>query len=125
MAMGTVAVLAGLGTMLFGVTSIVGAEEVSGTVDSEMRFYAVWYVGAGLILLRCVREPEHESTLIRGFFGALFVAGCLRALSWIVVGEPHVVAQVLMAIELLLPCAVVPWQAKVSGAAGSGRRGTP
>ncbi|MDQ3985173.1 MAG: DUF4345 domain-containing protein [Actinomycetota bacterium] len=112
--LGLVAFVAGLGTVIFGVASVAGAEAVSGTVDSEMRFYAVWYSGAGLLLLRSARRVEREATIVRGISVALFVAGCSRALSWMVVGEPHVVAQVLMVIELSLPLVIVPWQASVT-----------
>lgn len=109
----TVALVAGLATVLFGAASLVGAEVVSGTVDSEMRFYATWYAGAGILLLRSVCRLETDTWIIRGIAGTLFVAGCSRALSWIAVGEPHLVAQVLMVIELVLPFVIVPWHAAV------------
>ncbi|MDQ3957684.1 MAG: DUF4345 domain-containing protein [Actinomycetota bacterium] len=109
--LGLVAFVAGAATAVLGVTSVVGAEEVSGTVDSEMRFYAVWYAGAGLLLLRSARRIEAETTMIRWIAGALFVAGCARAPSWIFVGEPHVVAKALMIAELVLPFVIVPWHA--------------
>ncbi len=109
-----VAFVAGLGAVLFGVASIVGAETVSGTVDSEMRFYAVWYAGAGLLLFKSASNLEGEIVIIRGVAAALFVAGCGRALSWLVVGEPHVVAKFLMVIELILPLIIVAWHAVVA-----------
>jgi hypothetical protein len=114
--LGLVAFVAGLGTVIFGADSIVGAETVSGTVDSEMRFYAVWYAAAGLLLARTARNVDKEAAIIRGIAGALFVAGCSRGLSWLVVGEPHVVAKVLMVIELVLPLIIVPWHAAVTHA---------
>lgn len=112
--LGVVAFVAGVGTVLFGTASIAGAETVSGTVDSEMRFYAVWYAGAGLLLLKSAKNVERETVIIRGIAAALFVAGCSRALSWAVVGEPHVVAKVLMVIELILPFIVVAWHTAVT-----------
>lgn len=110
---GAVAVLAGASTVIFGVASIAGAEPVSGTVDSEMRFYAVWYVVAGLLLLRAARAVEKEGALIRTLAVALFVAGCSRALSWVVVGRPHLVAQSLMVVEFVLPGIILAWQARL------------
>ena len=107
--LGVVAFVAGLGTVVLGVDSIVGAEPVSGTVDSEMRFYAVWYAAAGLLLLRTAGRLEQDGVFIRGLSGALFIAGCARGLSWVVVGEPHVLAKILMVIELVLPLVIVPW----------------
>ena len=106
--------VAGLGTVIFGADSIVGAEPVSGTVDSEMRFYAVWYAGAGLLLLRSSGRLEQDGVIIRGLSAVLFIAGCSRALSWVVVGEPHALAKILMVIELVLPFVIVPWQNSVA-----------
>ncbi|MGH2756743.1 MAG: DUF4345 domain-containing protein [Actinomycetota bacterium] len=112
--LGSIALVAGLGTVLFGVDSIVGAEPVSGTVDSEMRFYAVWYAGAGVVILRAAARVESAGTTIRAVVVLFFVAGCSRALSWLVVGRPHTVAVALMVIELALPLVILPWQAAVA-----------
>jgi hypothetical protein len=113
--LGSVAFVAGATTVVLGVDSIVGAETVSATVDSEMRFYAVWYAGAGLVLVRAASRVEESATVIRGISVLLFVAGCSRGLSWMMVGEPHTVAQVLMIIELALPFVIVAWQAAIAG----------
>ena len=112
--LGSVAVVAGLTTVLFGVDSILGAEDVSGTVDSEMRFYAVWYVGTGLVLLRAVPRLEYERPTISFVALLFFVAGCARVLSWIVEGKPHTAAVVLMVIELALPFIILPWLTAVA-----------
>ena len=114
--LGSVALVAGSVTVLFGVDSIVGAEAVSATVDSEMRFYAVWYAAAGVALLRSVPQVESERRIIGPVAVLFFIAGCSRALSWIVVGRPHSLTVVLMAIELALPFVILPWQAAVSRA---------
>ena len=87
--LGSVAVVAGLSTVLLGVESILGAEEVSGTIDSEMRFFAVWYVAAGVVLLRTIPRVEMERTTIGAVALLFFLAGCARALSWLVVGRPR------------------------------------
>ena len=112
--LGSVALVAGLTTVVLGVDSIIGAESVSATVDSEMRFYAVWYAGAGLFLLRSAPRVESDRTIIRAIAGLIFIAGCARGLSWLVLGRPHTVAVVLMVIELVLPFVILPWQATVA-----------
>ncbi len=109
--LGCIAIVAGSATVLFGVDSILGAEDVSGTVDSEMRFYAVWYVGAGALLMWSARNLDRAGVLIRAIATLLFVAGLSRALSWLMVGEPHVVSQALMVAELVLPLVIVVWHA--------------
>lgn len=123
--LGSVAILTGLATVVIGVDSIVGAEEVSGTIDSEMRFYAAWYLGAGIVLLRSVGKVESARTEIRGIAALFFVAGCSRILSWLMVGEPHAVARVLLVIELALPFVIVPWQASVARGSSPARGSAP
>lgn len=111
--LGSVALVAGLGTVLLGVDSLVGAEPVSATVDSEMRFYAVWYVAAAIVLLRSVPRVESDGGTIRAIAGLFFIAGWSRVLSWLVLGRPHTLAVTLMVIELALPFVIIPWQAAV------------
>lgn len=111
--LGGVMVVAGLGTVLLGAGSVVGVDEVVPAVDSEMRFYAVWYVVAGVGLLRAVARVESAAPTVRMVGAAFFIAGCARALSWLTVGRPHSFTVVLMVIELVLPAVVIPWQASV------------
>jgi hypothetical protein len=107
---GAVMVIAGLATVLFGAESVPGEGTITPGIDSEMRFYAVWYVVAGVFLLRSVRLVDSEGATIRLVAVGFFVAGCARALSWMVEGKPVTFQIVLMVIELALPLLVVPWQ---------------
>jgi hypothetical protein len=106
--------VAGSLSVVFGASSVLGADQVTAEVDSEMRFYAVWYVVAGAFLLRATRRVESETWTIRLVAAAFFVAGCSRILSWVVVGRPHQSQLILMVIELILPLVVIPWQAAVT-----------
>lgn len=119
--LGSIALVAGLATVLFGVASLLGAEDVSATVDSEMRFYATWYAAAGVVVLRSTRRLDNDGWVIRGVAAALFVAGCSRGLSWVAVGEPHLVAQILMVVELVLPLVILPWHAAATRTAAKQR----
>ena len=112
--LGSVAVVSGTVTMLFGVESIIGAKPAGPTADSEMRFFAVWYAGAGVVLLRAVPRVETHSTIVRAVGALFFLAGCGRLISLLVVGKPHQFSLWLMAIELSLPFVIVPWQALVA-----------
>lgn len=112
--LGAVMAGAGAATVILGAGSVAGVGAVTPEVDSEMRFYAVWYVVAGAALLRAVPRIGSSAATVRVVGAAFFVAGCARALSWAAVGRPHEVALVLMAIELALPFVIVPWQAAVA-----------
>ena len=112
--LGSVMVLAGLAGVLLGVDTVPNPGGASATVDSEMRFFAVWYAVAGAVLLHSVPKIEQAGHLIRIIAGAFFLAGCARVLSWIVVGPPHGSQKILLAIELILPLIVLPWHAAVA-----------
>jgi Domain of unknown function (DUF4345) len=112
--MGTVMVVAGAATVVLGAASVPGVDVAAPDVDSEMRFYAVWYVVAGVAVLRVVRDVESATTTVRLVAAGFFTAGCARILSWVVVGRPHAIAIVLMVLELVLPIVIVPWQAALA-----------
>lgn len=112
--LGAGACVAGAATVLLGAGSIIGLASLTPTADSEMRFYATWYVLAGVLAIRSARRVEDETFTIRVLFGGLFLAGCARALSLAVVGRPHAFSVVLMALELVLPLVILPWQAAVA-----------
>ena len=117
-----VMLVAGSLAVVFGASSVLGAGDVTADVDSEMRFYAVWYVVAGAFLLRAAKRVESETWTIRLITAAFFVAGCSRILSWVAVGRPHIFQVILMVIELILPLVVIPWQASVARRATSSAR---
>ena len=102
--------------MILGAESVIGAGGYSATLDSELRFYSVWYALTGAALLRASRRLTSEATTIRAVSVALFLAGCTRVLSLITVGRPHDFTLVLLALELVIPLVLVPWQAAVSRA---------
>lgn len=113
-ALGVVAVVFGLVGVFTGPSLIRDAGTVSPSVDSELRFYAAWYVGAGALLLWTVPRIEIEGRLIRGVCAVLVLAAAGRVVSLVVAGKPHALYLVLMAIEFAIPIVVVPWQAAVA-----------
>lgn len=120
--LGVLALTVGGATVVFGADSLVGAGELSPTADSELRFYAVWYAGAGLLLLRSARDPWAHATTIRALAVLLFVAGAARGLSWLTAGAPHALAGALMVVELVLPVALLAWHRALASPARPTRR---
>jgi predicted MFS family arabinose efflux permease len=57
--------------------------------------------------------------MVRAVCAVLFVAACARLLSVITVGTPHTLALVLMTIEFIYPCVMVPWQTAVARRVGT------
>jgi hypothetical protein len=113
-ALGAVAVVFGGLTVLAGAGGVVDGGRVSASVDSELRFYAAWYLGAGVLMLRSVRRVEAEGSLIR-LIGAVFlIAAAARVLSMVALGTPHPLFLALMVIEFAIPVVIVPWQGAVA-----------
>jgi hypothetical protein len=115
---GIVAVAAGGHTVVTGGDSVLNHGDVSAGVDSELRFYAAWYVVAGVLVLRAVRRVESEALVVRAVGAAFFLAGSARLLSLVTVGRPHPFALALMVLEFVIPVVIVPWQAAVARSAG-------
>jgi hypothetical protein len=111
--LGVVAVVAGLDTVVRGADGVLDHGEVSASVDSELRFYAAWYVLVGVTMLQASRNVERQTTVIRAVMATLFLAACGRVISLATVDTPHVFYVVLMVVEFALPVIVIPWHAAV------------
>jgi hypothetical protein len=130
--LGTIAVVFGLQGVCTGVAGVLDRPRESGSatdelgeweppatvasrnVDSEMRFFAAWYAGGGVLLLRSARRPETEAAMIRGLCGVLLVSASGRLISMVRVGAPHPLFRFLMGVEFAIPAVIVPWQARVA-----------
>ena len=111
---GLVATSAGLHTVLAGVKSLPGKQRANSSVDSELRFYAAFYVAYGLAVLRTAPRADRDVAAVRGLAGALFLAGLARGGAWLATGKPHPAQRALLAIELAAPPILVASQARVA-----------
>jgi Domain of unknown function (DUF4345) len=119
---GLVATAAGLDTVVRGGRSVPGARLANPFVESELRFYAAFYVASGVVALRVAPRADRDTTAVRTLAGALFLAGVGRVIAWRNVGPPHVVQRFLLAIELAAPPAIVAWQTLLSSRTGQASR---
>ena len=111
---GVVATGAGLATVIAGGRSVAGQPGTNAAVESELRFYAAFYVAYGVAVLRIARSADRETRAVRALAGALFLAGLARAGGWLAAGPPHELQRILLAIELAGPPLIVAWQAQVA-----------
>ena len=86
----------------------------SPNLESELRFYSVWWIGAGLSLIWLAPRVAERALELRVFSGLLFLAGVSRVLAaldtdWLSTGQ-----LILMGLELVLPVVLVTWQARVA-----------
>jgi hypothetical protein len=120
---GLVAIGFGTFSVVSGAAGVIGEKEASPGVDSELRFYAIWYVIAGLLALRSARSPVSHAWEIR-LLAAGFLGGAAgRALSLAAHGRPHVVFVILMGVEVVVALLLVRWLAAARrGASRRSRR---
>ena len=111
---GSFATAMGLWTVVSGARSLPGQDYANPTVESELRFYAAFYVAYGLAVLRVAPRADRDAEAVRALAGALLLAGVARAGGWIATGRPHVNQRALLAAELAGPPAIVAWQARVA-----------
>ncbi len=73
------------------------------TVDSELRFYAVFWLSYGVLLVWVARAILQRLRLVPILAAIFFTAGVGRLLSLLTIGAPHPLFMVLMMIELTYP----------------------
>jgi uncharacterized protein DUF4345 len=100
---GLIATLAGLHTAMAGGRSIIGEKHASASVESELRFYSVFYSAYGLALLRTAPVVDRDARSVRVHAATLFAAGLARAGGWRAVGRPNRLQRFLLAAELGVP----------------------
>ena len=111
---GGVATTAGLQTVIAGAKSLPDQELANASVESELRFYAAFYVAFGLAALRIAPRADRATAEVRALAATLFLAGLARAGGWLAVGRPSRLQRRLLIIELATPPAVVAWQSRLA-----------
>jgi hypothetical protein len=111
---GAVATTAGLHTVIAGARSIPRQEPADPSLESELRFYAAFYVAYGLVALRVAPRADRDTAPVRALAGALLLAGLARAGGWLAAGRPHRLQIALLVIELVAPPPIVVWQARLA-----------
>ncbi|HEX6152327.1 MAG TPA: DUF4345 domain-containing protein [Solirubrobacterales bacterium] len=112
-ALGAVAVAAGLFTVITGSGGMPGDSSATANVESELRFYATFWTGFGVLALHAARRPERATQLLRGLSLFLFLGGLARLFAWLDSGRPDTQFLVLMGLELTLPLFIVWAQARL------------
>ena len=80
--------------------------------DSELRFYSVFFVAYGALLVQAARNPVKYARHIPVLLALFFAGGIVRVISYTQVGSPHDLFILLMAIELLMPIVLyICWRA--------------
>ena len=114
--LGLVAVSAGLYAVVTGVSGMPGDIPAGVSVDSELRFFAVFYVAFGAVALWMAPRLESQRMLLRAWALTLFAAGLARVIGWLDEGRPDDLFMGLLIAELVIPLVIVVWQSRLRDA---------
>ena len=67
-------IVAGTLTVLLGADSVPSPGDPSANLESELRFYSVWWIGAGLFLAWLAPRIEERTLELRVFCALLFLS---------------------------------------------------
>lgn len=80
--------------------------------DSELRFYSVFFIAYGALMVQAARKPVKYARHIPILLALFFAGGVVRVISYVQIGAPHDLFILLMAIELTLPIMLyICWRA--------------
>jgi hypothetical protein len=105
-----VPIVAGLATLALGADSVPAPNDAPPNVESELRFYSVWWIGAGLFLAWLAPRVEERTLELRVFCGLLLLSGLSRLFAAAATDWPSTGQLILMGVELTLPVVLVAWQ---------------
>ena len=112
-ALSVIPIVAGLATVILGADSVPSPNDAPANVESELRFYSVWWIGAGLFLAWLAPRVAERTLELRVFCALLFFSGVSRLLAAAATDWPSTGQLFLMGVELALPVVLVAWQARV------------
>lgn len=72
-------------------------------VDSELRFFAPFFVAYGGLVFLCAKHLRTHLYYVPHLLGIFLLGGLGRVLSYVIIGTPHPMFIPLMAIEVGLP----------------------
>jgi hypothetical protein len=109
-----VPIVTGALTVLLGADSVPSPGDPSSNLESELRFYSGWWIGAGLFLVWLAPRVAQRTLEVRVFAALLFFSGVSRVIGALATDWPSTGQLILMGLELTLPVVLVTWQARVA-----------
>ena len=113
---GAVAIVAGAWTVVAGSESIPSAGDLNANVESELRFYATWWIAAGVFLVWLAPRVAEQTRALRVFCALLALAATARVLAVLETDWPSTGQTILMGVEYALAVLLPAWQARAQQA---------
>ncbi|MGF6881201.1 MULTISPECIES: DUF4345 domain-containing protein [Nocardia] len=114
---GIACALIALAHILIGPGTIIGANTPNATLDGDMRFSMVLFLGYGIACVWAARDLRRHAGLVHLLMLVFFVGGLVRLLTVAYVGWPHWFYTAMIVVELATPLIYTPLLQKVTGRA--------
>ena len=108
-----VPIATGLMDIVAGAAVLPGNPPVTPELDSNYRFFATIWFGAGLVLAWIVPRVERATTPLRAVCGVVFLGGLARCLSIVLQGMPAPMFVAFTVLELVAPPILILWQNRI------------
>ena len=110
---GAIPLALGIMNAVMGAAAFVPTDSVSANLDSQLRFYGVWFTLPFFLALWMVRNIETCGPVLRITFVTMATAGAARIVSMWLVGlpDPPMIAATFIEVSVLV---FIPWQAAVA-----------
>lgn len=94
----------GLNVLLGGALAVPGASgPVDASIDNEIRFFSVYWVGFGVLSFWVGRNLDTQSFFIPYIAAFFLLGGIARAASYLMVGKPSDILLYAMIVEFAIP----------------------
>jgi hypothetical protein len=111
--LGATAIVTGLLAVIGGPAALLGGAPAVPSVDSQLRYADIIWLGAGIVLIWSARKPLERAMATRVVLVIAAVAGLGRLISIIEVGVPHPFYLVTMGLELIVTPLIILWHSRV------------
>lgn len=118
-ALGALAVVTGVMAIVGGPAGMLDGQATTATVDSEVRFMAVYWLAYGIVALYLVPRVAEAGIAYRAWLGVMFASGVARGISYLTHGRPHLVIAAALVVELVAPAMLWFWQRRVATASAA------
>lgn len=102
----------GIMNFILGAGQFVSPDQINANLDSQLRFYAIWFTAVFFLTIWCVRNLEIAGPVLQIMFVTMALGGVARLYSISQVGtpDPTMIGATIIEIGVL---AFIPWHAAV------------
>lgn len=112
---GVICGLIALAHIFIGPGTIIGANTPNATLDGDIRFSMVLFLGYGIVCVWAARDLDRHAGVIHLLMLLFFVGGLVRLLTVVYVGWPDWFYTAMIVVEIVMPLVYSPLLRHVTG----------